>query len=99
MPKNKEFGFVRQERDFEWIRDEQGIAHAIRQSEGVHHSAFCCKYLKGDPAYVGATVFQKCRECWARISGIGLAEALDRPAQCVLRGHGIQTRRRNGVPY
>lgn len=45
-----------------WVRDEQGVAHAIREAEGEHHSAMCGKYVRGTPEPPGQS--HRHTLCW-----------------------------------
>ena len=91
------------ERD--WVRDDQGFAHAIRQTEWPHHSAYCGKYLKGEfvPSDEFAERFgyggserrpaRRCPECCDRLSRVipATAEDDDRgPPRCVILGRGVE---------
>lgn len=91
-------GFVRRETDLDWVRDENGVAHAIRQSEWPHHTAFCCKYVRGDYIQPCQNVYGKCLECWKRAVQCIVPEGDEKPAQCLVRGHGLHCKKMNGKP-
>lgn len=75
-----------------WVRDESGVAHAVRQSEGEHCSAYCRRYVKGEWFVVvhGDSVRDKCRWCCDKLDHpIALSSGPPIP-RVVLLGHGVQ---------
>lgn len=84
----------------EWVLDERGLAHAVRESAGPHHSCKCGKYCRADRvAVLGELVMDGnvCDKCLGivqrrKYSTIAHPQRDDpREPAAVSRGRGIGT--------
>lgn len=75
-----------------WVRDGLGIAHAVKQSEGVHCSAYCRKYVRGEWFIVGKgeLIPSQCPVCCDRLERPVVLASGPQVPSVVLMGRGVQ---------
>lgn len=76
-----------------WVQGVDGISHAIRQSEGKHHSARCGKYVHGEVFRISdeKQLQHKCTECMFRLAHALVPSTRERVPRCIIQGRGVHT--------
>lgn len=86
-----------------WVRDPGGVAHAVRQSDGDHHSVFCRKYVRGRAfkVYAGDRDQARCPDCLHHLEHPLVlyrdltGEEMRTTRRCVVQGRGVLAELRN----
>lgn len=73
-----------------WVESPDGIRHAVRASEGKHHSAFCGKYVCSTETVEARS--NRCRTCLDRLSKVIILSETRSLPRCVILGRSSHIR-------
>lgn len=79
-------------RDREWVRDDQGVAHMARESEGDCHSTVCGRFLRGTSEILlpSSWTVPRCSACLNRMDRRVIENRYSAVPRAVLMGRGVQ---------